>query len=197
VADVRGREHMKTRLMRSIFLLLALATFGLLGAGCYTVLVHPMVESTGDSETQRTCSDCHASADYYYWHFPHQYDWYSRHSSWSRYYYDPWWWDNYWYWRDDHGRGGGSGAPQGHLWQPRVAPTAEPTLAPSTGGNPSDANKSKDKGSGSDTDKESSKEKQQLWQPRVPPKNTDDKTSDDAGQTDRGDDQQQEKAEGN
>jgi hypothetical protein len=185
---------MKTRLTRNIFLLLALATFGLLVAGCYTVLVHPMIESTGEDQSARTCSDCHASTDYYYWHFPHQYDWYSQHSSWSRYYYDPWWWDNYWYWKDDRG-GGGSASPKGHLWQPRVAPTSEPTLAPGTSGNSNDGSKSTDKGSGSDTNKESSKEKQQLWQPRVPPKSTDNKSTEDSGKTDKGDAQPQEKSE--
>lgn len=185
---------MKIQLTKSIFLLLALAMFGLLAAGCYTVLVHPAVETTGQDESPRTCSDCHSSADYYYWHFPYQYNWYSRYPSWSHYYHDPWWWDNYWYWKDD-GREPSRG-PERQLWQPRVPPGAQPTLTPGASGDGKDDSKASDKDSGSSGSSGETKQKQELWQPRVPPKDADDKKSEDSGQTDKGDAPSQEKSEG-
>jgi hypothetical protein len=181
---------MRANVTKSGLALLALLMFGLLVAGCYTVLVHPTVETTGDNQTPRTCADCHSSADYYYWHFPYQYNWYSRYPSWNRYYHDPWWYDNYWYWKDDGS--GGTGAPQGHLWQPRVAPGSEPTIAPGTSGTPANPNKSSDQGSGSGDKKEPAKEKQQLFQPRVPPKDSDDKSD----KSDKSDSPSQEQSEG-
>lgn len=162
---------MSAKLIRTLFLLVVLAMLGLLAAGCYTVLVHPQVQTTGEETFPRMCSDCHASSDYYYWHFPYQHNWYSRYDWSRRYYYDPWWWDNYWWW-DDDGGGGGTKAPAGHLWQPRVAPDAQPNIAPGTSGNVRDTNKSSDKGSGQSGDqKEKPKTEGSLWQPRVPPQN--------------------------
>jgi hypothetical protein len=175
---------MGTRLTKSLFLLLALAAFGLLAAGCYTVLVHPTVQTTDGDNYRRTCSDCHSSADYYYWHFPYQYNWYSRYPSWSHYYHDPWWWDNYWYWKDDRGDDSPR-LPERSLWQPRVAPGSQPAIAPGTGGAARDDGKASDKDSGSSGSSGENKQKQELWQPRVPPKDTDDKKSDQSGQTDK------------
>lgn len=151
-----------------------LVVSGLLVAGCYTVLVHPQVETTGEEPFPRMCSDCHSSADYYYWHFPYQSGWYSGYPSYRHYYYDPWWWNDYWWWDDDEDHhGGGERAPEGHLWQPRVPPGgagSEPAIAPGTSGNTADKNKSSGQG-GQTGQKEKSKSEEHLWQPRVPPQN--------------------------
>ena len=117
--------------MRIASWLLAILCFSLLFAGCYTILVHPTVDTTsGYHQTARHCSDCHASADFYYWHYPYYYNSYGRRSYWRSYYYDPWWWDDYWYWRDDDE--GGSGLEQRHLWQPRTPPERTPAVVPET-----------------------------------------------------------------
>jgi hypothetical protein len=69
------------------------------------MLAHPRTEATGDwgRTATRHCSDCHGSADYYYWHYPYNMNWQWNSRSWRGYYYDPWWWNDYWYWRDDDG----------------------------------------------------------------------------------------------
>jgi hypothetical protein len=90
--------------MRTSALILILLLLCGLFAGCYTMLVHPRAQGTDDwHTTRRHCSDCHGSADYYYWHFPYYNTWYRGHRSWRSYYYDPWWWNDYWYWYDDNG----------------------------------------------------------------------------------------------
>lgn len=167
---------MKANFTRTGLVVLGFIVCALLAAGCYTVLVHPQVETTGDDQASRTCADCHSSSDYYYWHFPYQYNWYSHYPSWNRYYHDPWWWDNYWYWKDGDG-GESPRAPQGHLWQPRTAPQTQPSIAPGSSTNSGDGSKASDKGSGSGTQKDGSEEKQHLFQPRVPPKSDDDDKS--------------------
>jgi hypothetical protein len=180
---------MKRRVWKGALWALMLGLVGLLAAGCYTVLVHPEVQMTGEDNSAKMCSDCHSSADYYYWHYPYQYNWYSRNPHWSNYYNNPWWWDNYWYW-DDHDHGGGGEtprAPGGHLWQPRNPPATggEPVIAPGTSGNTKDSGKSSGQGGdqgGSDSDKS---DKGHLFQPRVPPK---DSGSDNQQNSDKPDD---------
>ncbi len=80
--------------------LLLLLGLGIVAAGCYTVVVHPQTSGMETSESPRHCSDCHNSADYYYWHFPYLDTWYWRYSYWRSYYCRPWWWDDYWWWDD-------------------------------------------------------------------------------------------------
>jgi len=170
---------MNARAARAGLVAVILVVSGLLVAGCYTVLVHPQVETTGEDNSPRMCSDCHSSADYYYWHFPYQYGWYSGYPSYRHYYYDPWWWDNYWYWDDNNGHDGdhhdgGERAPEGHLWQPRVPPgSAEsgPVIAPGTSSNTKDTNKSSGQGNQPGGEKEKSQNEGHMWQPRVPPQN--------------------------
>ncbi|MFH1219855.1 MAG: hypothetical protein V1694_05325 [Candidatus Eisenbacteria bacterium] len=186
---------MKPPLATTTLTLIVLAAFGLLLAGCYTVLVHPTVETTGEDTSPRMCSDCHSSPDYYYWHFPYQYNWYSRNPSWGRYYHDPWWYDNYWYWKDDGGHGTPR-APQGHLWQPRVTPSgSQPNLTPGASGSAGGDSKSSGQGGGQSGDqKEESKDKH-LFQPRVPPKDTEDTSNTDNEQPGKSDDSSKKKAE--
>ncbi len=180
---------MKRAFWKAALWMILLCAFGLFFAGCYTVLVHPQVETTGEDNSPRMCSDCHSSSDYYYWHFPYQYNWYSRNPYWNHYYQDPWWYDNYWYWDEDHGGSEPSKAPQRHLWQPRVPPGSEPTLAPGTSGNATDDGKSSGQGSGqSDTQNKQQTEKH-LWQPRVPPKDTDAKKPDTTDKSDKSSDE--------
>jgi len=78
---------------------LALVSLGIMLAGCYTVIVHPKTSGM-TTESPRHCSDCHNSADYYYWHFPYLDTWYWRYPYWRSYYCRPWWWDDYWWWDD-------------------------------------------------------------------------------------------------
>lgn len=158
---------MRADVARAVFLVLILLVFGLLAAGCYTVLVHPKVEATGEEASTRTCSDCHASADYYYWHFPYSYGWYSRSPWWNRYYHDPWWWDNYWYWKD--GGKGSVGRPERPLWQPLAPSESKPTISP--GVTPSVPGESR--ATGQDTGKSGGEKKEAggqrpLWQPLAP-----------------------------
>jgi hypothetical protein len=152
------------------------AFLSLLVAGCYTVLQHPRTEMTAEDSFPRHCSECHGSADYYYWHYPYHYGWYWGYSNWRSYYYDPWWWDDYWYWRyDDEGEHVEKG--QRHLWQPRTPPTT-PGLAPGT----SQDVKEKSKAPAQDTEqaekKQDTKEKRRLWQPRKPPEKPKEKEAD-------------------
>ncbi len=86
--------------MKRICLVFLLVGMGILLAGCYTVLVHPQTSEMTRSDSPRHCSDCHNSADYYYWHFPYLDTWYWRYPYWRSYYCRPWWWDDYWWWDD-------------------------------------------------------------------------------------------------
>ena len=160
---------MRRTLLRAVLWTALVGLSGLLIAGCYTVLVHPQVEMTGEDNSPRTCSDCHSSADYYYWHYPYQYNWYGMSPHWNRYYNNPWWYDNYWYWRDD-GKGETPQAPPAHLWQPRVPPSSgsQPVSNPGTGGNGS-GNPSGQSGDQGGKQKDNSSG--HLFQPRVPPSN--------------------------
>ena len=176
---------MKPPLATTTLTLIVLAAFGLLLAGCYTVLVHPTVETTGENTSPRMCSDCHSSPDYYYWHFPSQYNWYSRNPSWGRYYHDPWWYDNYWYWKDDGGHGTPR-APQGHLWQPLTPPSSgsQPVVTPGTSGNAQNPNKSSDTGTGNGGEVKRDSGQGHLWQPLVPPKPAEPAKPDDSSKPD-------------
>jgi hypothetical protein len=113
----------------SVLILILLLLCGLL-AGCYTMLVHPRSQGTDDwHTTRRHCSDCHNSADYYYWHFPYYNNWYYGQRSWRSYYYDRWWWNDYWYWYDDDGEPVKTEPP--HYYDERIRPKpAGPGLAP-------------------------------------------------------------------
>lgn len=113
----------------SVIILILLLLCGLF-AGCYTMLVHPRTEGTDDwHQTRRHCSDCHGSADYYYWHGPYYNNWYWGQRSWRSYYYDPWWWNDYWYWYDDDGEPVKTEPP--HYYDEQVRPKPEgPGLAP-------------------------------------------------------------------
>lgn len=96
---------------------LALAALTVVSAGCYTVLRHPTDVVVQDTHAEyRTCADCHDGAAYY-----HPYFHYARsHDRWGRYYGDPWWYSDYWYWTP-HGSGS-AGEPRDvetgtrHLW---------------------------------------------------------------------------------
>jgi hypothetical protein len=131
------------------------------------------------------CSDCHSSADYYYWHYPYQYNWYSNNRHWSGYYYNPWWWDDYWYWHDDGGSDTNR-APSGHLWQPRVPPSSgsQPVIAPGTSGNAKDTGKSSGQGGDQGGNTSGDSDKGRLFQPRVPPKDTGASNEQDANKPD-------------
>ncbi|MGQ9602941.1 MAG: hypothetical protein ACUVUU_01880 [bacterium] len=88
--------------MKKILWILLGVFSAVLIAGCYTVIVHPRVEDTdGSSYRTRYCSDCHASADFYYWHWPYYDRWYWSYPHWRSYYCYPWWWNDYWYWKGD------------------------------------------------------------------------------------------------
>ena len=191
---------MKRTLLTATLWAVLLGLGGLLVAGCYTVLVHPQVQTTGEDNSVKMCSDCHSSADYYYWHYPYQYNWYSTNPHWSRYYYNPWWWDNYWYWHDDDHDGGGR-APAGNLWQPRVPPGSgsQPVIAPGTSGNSRDTGKSSGQGSDQGGKAKDDSGKGNLFQPRVPPKDTgtsngsqQPQQTDDSGKSDDADDKKAE-----
>jgi hypothetical protein len=161
-----GMKHMKWVLMAVLF--------GLAFAGCYTMIAHPAIQS-GDTTYQprQQCSDCHSSADYYYYHYPYYYDSYWGHSYWRSYYMDPWWWHDYWYWEDsgEEGQGLPEGTPR--YWDQRNRPAPTPKLVPGSG-----TEKSKEEqappASGSDTKvKEDTKKSQdtsgkQYWE--RPPK---------------------------
>jgi hypothetical protein len=164
---------MKPSLLRTVMWSVLVGAIGLFVAGCYTVLVHPEVDNTAADNSTRMCSDCHSSADYYYWHSPYENSWYSHSRYWNSYYYDPWWYDDYWYWhggdRGDRG-GGGTAGPERKLWQPRVPPSGQPNIAPGASGNSGNENKSSESGSGSSGGQENqSQDKKTLWQPRTPP----------------------------
>jgi hypothetical protein len=119
-----GSDSMKT----AVWFLIA-ALFSLFIAGCYTMLSHPRTEATPEpTQPRRHCSDCHGSADYYYWHYPNYFNWYWDYPSWRSYYYDPWWWYDYWYWYDD----GGVPVQKGerHLWQRVERPKEEAEFVP-------------------------------------------------------------------
>jgi hypothetical protein len=126
--------------MKAIRWVLIGALFALLLAGCYTKLVHPPV--TDDSGTyyhpRKDCSDCHSSADYYYYHFPYQsyYGW-GRGRYWQSYYWDPWWYHNYWWWDDDDEGGLPTGTTR--YYDERERPDNVPRLVP-----PAEATKSTD-----------------------------------------------------
>lgn len=166
---------MSAKFTRNLFLLAVLVMFGLLAAGCYTVLVHPQVQATGEATPTKTCSDCHASADYYYWHFPYQYGWYSSSPWWGHYYRDPWWWNDYWYWHDDdHGHGGASiETGERHNWQPTTRPPTTPAIAPGSSSSASDYGKSSGGSEGGSDNKppqvKQEEPKRHFWQPYTRP----------------------------
>jgi hypothetical protein len=116
-----------------IWILIGLALCVFL-AGCYTKLVHPTIDTAeyGD-RTTRHCSDCHGSADYYYWHYPYYFNWYWGQSHWRSYYYDPWWWYDYWYCCDDDYERFPVERGERHLWEPVQRPDESPRLAPGSG----------------------------------------------------------------
>jgi hypothetical protein len=157
--------------MRTLLWLLAAALFGLAFAGCYTMLAHPVTDVTsGSGDTVRQCSDCHSSADYYYWHYPYYNTWSWRSPSWHSYYYEPWWWNNYWYW--DDGDGGGTPREERDLWQPRTPPAGETPALPGTAGEKVKETP-RSPGTGSQTSQETTKQEtkkqeKQLFQPRKP-----------------------------
>ena len=162
--------------MRIVVWVLAILLLGVLFAGCYTLLVHPNTDAdVGYHHSARTCSDCHASSDYYYWHNPYYYNWYWRYPYWRSYYYDPWWWDDYWYYDDDSDA---ADRPNKDLWQPRIPPGSTPDLAPGTKTKNVPATPG---GTRSNDDTEVREEQpeqpeRQLWKPRTPPKKEKQKT---------------------
>jgi hypothetical protein len=101
-------------------------------AGCYTRLVHPPVtdESGTYYHPRKNCSDCHSSADYYYYHFPYgsYYGWGGRY--WSSYYWDPWWYHDYWNWEGD----GSEPAGTTRYWDNRGRSGDVPMLVPPASG---------------------------------------------------------------
>lgn len=120
--------------MKALIWIATALLFAVAFAGCYTMLAHPRVEATEDygdyEQGRRHCSDCHGSADYYYWHYPNYFNWYWNYRSWRSYYYDPWWWRDYWYCCDDDYEGAPVEKGERHLWQPVERPTDTPGLAP-------------------------------------------------------------------
>ncbi len=131
-------------------------------AGCYTVLVHPRTAYRETSEFPRHCSDCHSSADYYWWHYP--YGWYWRYPYWRSYYCEPWWWDDYWYWRDD---GTSTQRPTKRLWEPRRRPSSgEPQVVP---GKTKEKDEEKIKRAPV-KERYPAKQKKHLWQKRSRPR---------------------------
>jgi hypothetical protein len=101
-------------------------------AGCYTKLVHPPVTDMSGTyyHPRKNCSDCHSSADYYYYHFPYgsYYGWGGRY--WSSYYWDPWWYHDYWNWEDD----GSEPAGTTRYWDNRGRSGDVPILVPPASG---------------------------------------------------------------
>jgi hypothetical protein len=120
--------------MKAIKWVLIGALFALIFAGCYTKLVHQPV--TDDSGTyyhpRKNCSDCHSSADYYYYHFPYNsyYGWGVGQRYWRSYYWDPWWYHDYWWWDDE---GEGTVTAPTRYWEERDRPEAVPKLVPPAG----------------------------------------------------------------
>jgi hypothetical protein len=105
------------------------AVFALVFAGCYTKITHPAVSGTaGVYHPRKHCSDCHSSADYYYYHYPYYYNWYYGYPYWRSYYCNPWWYDDYWWWEGDEG-GGESIAPS-RYWNARRGTSGVPELTP-------------------------------------------------------------------
>jgi hypothetical protein len=119
--------------MKAMTWILIGAVFAIVFAGCYTKLVHPPVtdQSGVYYHPRKDCSDCHSSADYYYYHFPYHsyYGWGGRY--WRSYYWDPWWYHDYWWWDDD-----GESLPTGatRYWDQRDRPGDVPRLVPPAGG---------------------------------------------------------------
>jgi hypothetical protein len=112
--------------VKTAIFILAGTLFCVFLAGCYTMLQHPGTSAAvTEGYTRRHCSDCHGSADYYYWHYPHYFNWNWNRSYYRSYYYDPWWWNDYWYCCDDDGGTGGTPVEKGerHLFQPVQRPT--------------------------------------------------------------------------
>jgi hypothetical protein len=118
--------------MKAIKWILIGALFTIVFAGCYTKFVHPPVtDDTGTYHPRKHCSDCHSSADYYYYHYPYYYNSFYGYPHWRSYYCDPWWYHDYWWWDDD-----GESLPAGatRYWDQRDRPGTVPKLAPPAGG---------------------------------------------------------------
>jgi hypothetical protein len=112
--------------MKTAIFILVGTLFCVLLAGCYTMLQHPATSATmTEGYSRRHCSDCHGSADYYYWHYPYAFNWSWDSRYYRSYYYDPWWWNDYWYCCDDDNGGGGTPVERGerHLFQQIERPT--------------------------------------------------------------------------
>jgi hypothetical protein len=120
--------------MKALAWVLVGALFAVVFAGCYTKLVHaPVMDDSGTYYHPRAhCSDCHNSADYYYYHFPYYSHYgYGSYRSWRGYYWDPWWYHDYWWWDSDEG-----GEPAGttRYWNDRGRSDDVPKLAPPAAG---------------------------------------------------------------
>jgi hypothetical protein len=119
--------------MKTIKWILIGTLFGIVFAGCYTRIVHtPVMDEAGTYyHPTKNCSDCHSSADYYYYHFPYYYDRWGAGRYWRSYYSDPWWYHDYWWWDGEDNEGLPVGAP--HYYDQRERPSNVPTLVPSAG----------------------------------------------------------------
>lgn len=96
---------------RFIWLGILLIMVGVFAIGCYTVLMHPMVQGEEEETVEHTgtyyrenCTNCHGDYHsypygYYYGYYP---DYYWSSPRWGYYYAYPWWWDRYW-WDNDEG----------------------------------------------------------------------------------------------
>jgi len=90
---------------RFIWLGILLILVGVFAVGCYTVLMHPLVQGEEEATVEHTgeyyrehCTDCHGDYHsypygYYYGYYP---DYYWSSPRWGHYYAYPWWWDRYW-----------------------------------------------------------------------------------------------------
>ena len=96
---------------RFIWLGILIIIVGVFAAGCYTVLMHPLVQGEGEEQVEQTgqyyrenCTNCHGDYHsypygYYYGYYP---DYYWSSPRWGHYYAYPWWWDRYW-WGNENG----------------------------------------------------------------------------------------------
>ena len=142
------------------------------GAGCYTVLRHPVVSDlTEEAGGSKACSDCHADADLYHDVYTYDANWYHYYPApWSAYYVAPWWYDDYWYY-DTPGSGSGTPVENGsrHMWT-RESGGGGPGLLPIQGdqqvggsGRTTKPDKPETPPSGSDEDKDKKDKKRHLW----------------------------------
>lgn len=153
------------------FLLLAAA---LAGAGCYTMLRHPVVDQLADHEsTARACADCHAEADLYHEIGVYDFHWYRFYPApWAAYYEAPWWYDDYWF---TPGPGDSSQPPddrERHLWTregssgPGYLPVRGDKSIGGTGkpaGSETPSPPPRNNDGGKEEEKKDKKEKRHLW----------------------------------